>query len=149
MLLSPLLFHCNTSQSELNCSNKCPIGTFHMSFGIRIKSPIHVNTLNIPIQNFKYLKNAKNACAEITLLPSGHPFGTWVPMSMLRGPKNIGTSAFNCFNDRGFEAKGWQLTLCCCWTEGSGVHSGDNSNHLVNGAWHDVVATVNSLNFAR
>ena len=60
-----------------------------MSFGIRIKSPIHVNTLNIPIQNFKYPKNAKNARADITLLPSGHPCGTWVPMLMLRGPKNI------------------------------------------------------------
>ena len=89
LLLSPLLFDCNTSQSELNCSKKCPIGTSHMSFGIRIKSPIHVNTLNIPIQNFKYPKNAKNARADITLLPSGHLFGTWVPMSMLRGPKNI------------------------------------------------------------
>ena len=88
-LLSPLLFDCNTSQSELNCSNKCPIGTFHMSFGIRIKSPIHVHTLNIPIQNFKFPKNAKNARSDITLLPSGHLFGTWVPMSMIRGPKNI------------------------------------------------------------
>ena len=93
LLLSPLLFDCNTSQSELNCSNKCPIGTFHMSFGIRIKSPIHVNTLNIPIQNFKYPKNAKNARTDITLLPSGHPFGTWVPISMLRGPKNVLTPA--------------------------------------------------------
>ena len=120
-----------------------------MCFGIRISSSIHLNTLNIPIHNVKCPKNAKNACADITLLPSGRLFGTWVPISMLRGPKNIGTSAFNCFNDRGFEAKGWQLTLCCCWTEGSGVHSGDNSNHLrvllVNRAWHEVVATVSSL----
>ena len=49
----------------------------------------------------------------------------------------------------GFEAKGWQLTLCCCWTEGSGVHSGDNSNHLrvllVNRAWHEVVVTGSLL----
>ena len=160
-----------------------------MCFRIRILNRIYLNTLKIPIQNVKCPKNAKNACADITLLPSGHLFGTWVLISMLRGPKNIGTSAFNCFNDwgwkedgqedhtyvhptvtvtvTGFEAKGWQLTLCCCWTEGlepmvatsctgqcvirrcNGVHSGDNSNHLpvllVNRAWHEVVATVSSL----
>ena len=58
-----------------------------MCFGIRISSPFHLNTLNIPIQNKKCPKNAKNACPDITLLPGGSLFGTWVPISMLRGHK--------------------------------------------------------------
>ena len=36
-----------------------------MCFGMRISSPFHLNTLNIPIQNINCPKNAKNACADI------------------------------------------------------------------------------------
>ena len=41
-----------------------------MCFGIRISSSFHLGTLQIPIQNLKCPKNAKNACPDITLLPS-------------------------------------------------------------------------------
>ena len=50
-------------------------------------SNFHLNNLNIPIQNAKCPKNAKNACPDITFLPGGSLFGTWVPISMLRGHK--------------------------------------------------------------
>ena len=35
-----------------------------MCFGIRISSPFHLATLILPIENHKYPKNAKNACAD-------------------------------------------------------------------------------------
>ena len=41
-----------------------------MCFGIRISSPFHLNTLNIPIQNIKCPKNTKNACADIIFSPA-------------------------------------------------------------------------------
>ena len=40
------------------CS-RCPIILFHMCFTIRILSPFHLNTLNIPIQNINCPKNIK------------------------------------------------------------------------------------------
>ena len=45
-----------------------------MWFGIRILSPFHLGTIQIPIQNQKCPKNAKNACADMTMLPSGSVF---------------------------------------------------------------------------
>ena len=41
-----------------------------MRFGIRISSPFHLNTLNIPILNIKCPKNTKNACADIIFSPA-------------------------------------------------------------------------------
>ena len=41
-----------------------------MCFGIRISSPFHLNTLNIPILNIKRPKNTKNACADIIFSPA-------------------------------------------------------------------------------
>ena len=38
-----------------------------MCFGFRISSPLHLSTFQIPIQNFKYLKNAKNAWLSLQL----------------------------------------------------------------------------------
>ena len=37
-----------------------------MCFGIRISSPIHLTTLTIPMQNKRWLKNAKNASEDNT-----------------------------------------------------------------------------------
>ena len=42
-----------------------------MCFGIRILSPFHLGTIQIPIQNQKCPKIAKNACVDMTMLPSG------------------------------------------------------------------------------
>ena len=41
-----------------------------MCFGIRISSPFHLDSLNIPIQNIKCPKNTKNACADIISPPA-------------------------------------------------------------------------------
>ena len=41
---------------------------FHRCFGIRISSPFHLETLNIPIQNIKCPESPKNA--NIIMLPS-------------------------------------------------------------------------------
>ena len=41
-----------------------------MCYGIRISSPFHLNTLNIPIQNIKCPKNTKNACTDIIFSPA-------------------------------------------------------------------------------
>ena len=38
-----------------------------MCFGFRISSPLHLSTFQIPIQNFKYLKNAKTAWLSLQL----------------------------------------------------------------------------------
>ena len=50
------------------CS-RCWIWLFRMCFGIRISSPIHLTTLTIPIQNQKYLKNAKKTHPRTTISP--------------------------------------------------------------------------------
>ena len=41
-----------------------------MCFGIRITSPFHLNTLNIPIQNIRCPKNTKIVCADIIFSPA-------------------------------------------------------------------------------
>ena len=41
---------------------------FHRCFGIRISSPFHLDTLNIPLQNIKCPESPKNA--NIIMLPS-------------------------------------------------------------------------------
>ena len=46
------------------------IWLFHVCFGYWISSPFHLDTLNIPIQNIKSPKNAKNACADIIFPPA-------------------------------------------------------------------------------
>ena len=40
-----------------------------MCFGYRISSLFQLDTLNIPIQNIKSPKNAKNACADVQFSP--------------------------------------------------------------------------------
>ena len=42
---------------------------FHRRFGIRISSPFHLDTLNIPIQNTNCPENAKNECPDIIFPP--------------------------------------------------------------------------------
>ena len=42
---------------------------FHRCFGIRISSPFHLDTLNIPIQNTKCPENAKNECPRTSYFP--------------------------------------------------------------------------------
>ena len=48
----------------------CPIILFHMCFEIRILSPFHLNTLNIPIQNINCPTKHQNAWADIILSPA-------------------------------------------------------------------------------
>ena len=43
---------------------------FHRCFGIRISSPFHLDTLNIPIQNTKCPENAKNELPVIIFSPT-------------------------------------------------------------------------------
>ena len=64
--------------------------------------PVHLGTLQIPIQNLKCPKNAKNACADITLLPSGRQVMVPIcPSQEKLGPyfnargSLFGTSSFN------------------------------------------------------
>ena len=56
---------------------------FHRCFGIRISSPFHFETLNIPIQNVKCPESPKNA--NIIMLPSVSLF-RYPGISLLRGP---------------------------------------------------------------
>ena len=42
---------------------------FHRCFGIRISSPFHLDTLNIPIQNTKCPENAKNEFPRTSYFP--------------------------------------------------------------------------------
>ena len=51
-----------------------------MCFRVRISSPFHLNTLNIPIQNIKCPKNTKNACADIIFSPANR---TWTILQLL------------------------------------------------------------------
>ena len=90
-----------------------------MCFGIRISSPFHLNTLNIPIQNNKCPKNAKNECADTSSSPQPLLYDNnnirlkqlidyaylWVPILDVQGPSwvpmswKIG-SLFGPFKDR-------------------------------------------------
>ena len=51
-------------------SSRGRILLFHMCFGIRILSPLHLAIQKVSIQNLNCPKNAKNACADMIFIPA-------------------------------------------------------------------------------
>ena len=89
---------------------------FHRCFGIRISSPFHLETLNIPIQNIKCPESPKNA--NIIMLPS---------VSIFRDPGislllKIGTNPFNCI---------FSSVCAMQFTHNNVLHSLQNWDYLI------------------